>query len=332
MSKLDMLGMFLDQAYPPSPKFTEADVPDLSGKVVVVTGGNTGLGKETVRVVLEHGAKVYVACRSEEKANAAIKELREQIGKDGLHFISLDLSSFASIKKAVEELKSKEVKLDILFNNAGVMSPPVEQLTEDGYDMTFGTNVVGPFVFTKLLLPLLQRAASENGDARIVNTSSLGHAAAPKEYIMWETLKPGEKDGPADKKRRKFGPDNLYYQSKCGVIMVANEWARRYGNQGIISCSLHPGTAESELGRHWPAFQKRLMGIFIKLKPTSLGAITQIYAGTSPEGKGLNGKYLIPWARVGKPREDILDEKKSTKLWDWLEEQTRFVVESSMSS
>lgn len=100
------------------------------------------------------------------------------------------------------------------------MSPPVDHLTENGYDMTFGTNVVGPFLFTRLLLPLLQAAAFETGDARIVNTSSLGHAAAPKEYIRWETLKPGEKGGSTDMKRRELGPENLYYQSKCVGLLT----------------------------------------------------------------------------------------------------------------
>lgn len=322
------LRMFYDQSFPPAPKFTEADVPNLSGKVIIVTGGNTGIGKETVRVVLEHDAKVYMACRSAEKAEATISELKKQTGKTELYFVPLDLSSFASIKKAAEELKSKETKLDVLFNNAGVMAPPLGQLTEEGYDMTFGTNVVGPHLFTKLLFPLLQVAGSEHGDARVIFTSSLGHAAAPKEFIAWETLKPGKKGAPGDKKRRSLGTGGLYYQSKCGVIMDANEWARRYGSQGIISCSLHPGAIQSELGRHWPRWQNAVMGFFMNLKPAALGAITQIYAGTTPDGKELNGKYLIPWARVGKPREDVLDEKQSAKLWDWLEEQTAHIENS----
>lgn len=91
----------------------------------------------------------------------------------------------------------------------------MEQLTVEGYDMTFGTNVVGPYLLTKLLIPLLQAAAAEHHDARVVHVSSLGHAAAPKECIAWETLKPGEKTSPEEKRRRALGPDNLYYQSKA---------------------------------------------------------------------------------------------------------------------
>ncbi|THH29485.1 hypothetical protein EUX98_g4720 [Antrodiella citrinella] len=323
MSMLAMLRTFIDQSYPPAPTFTEADVPDLAGKVVLVTGGNTGIGKETVRVVLEHGARVYLACRSEEKGKAAVKELLDLTGKTELFLLSLDLSSFASIRNCADELKRKETKLDVLFNNAGLMAPPIQQLTAEGYDMTFGTNVVGPYLLTKLLHPLLQAAAAEHHDARVVHTSSLGHAAGPKPCITWESLKPGE---PGENKRRSMGPDNLYYQSKAGVIMVANELARRYGDEGIIHMSLHPGTIKSELGRNWPLSQRISYSLFIRLKPTALGAITQLYAGTSPEGKHLNGKYLIPWARVGKSRDDMQDEKISGRLWEWLEEQTAAVA------
>lgn len=125
--------------------------------------------------------------------------------------------------------------------------------------MTFGTNVVGPYLFTTLLMPVLEATSAETGEARIVNTSSLGHMAAPKPCISWETLGPFENAPEGEKKRRKLGPDVLYYQSKCvstssetlseavvysltqGTIIVANEWAKRYGNKGIISSSCHPG-------------------------------------------------------------------------------------------
>lgn len=95
------------------------------------------------------------------------------------------------------------------------MSPPIDQLTKEGYDMTFGTNVVGPYLFTTLLMPVLEATSAETGEARIVNTSSLGHMAAPKPCISWETLGPFDNASEGDKKRRKLGPDALYYQSKC---------------------------------------------------------------------------------------------------------------------
>lgn len=106
------------------------------------------------------------------------------------------------------------------------MSPPISALTTDGYDMQFGTNVVGPFLFTQLVLPLLLKAAETTGDARVVWTSSLGHAAAPKDYIKWETLKPGdgEKGSAGEKKRQQLGTDGLYYQSKCVSSFPSYAW------------------------------------------------------------------------------------------------------------
>lgn len=95
------------------------------------------------------------------------------------------------------------------------MAPPIDQLTDDGFDMTFGTNVVGHFLFTMQLMPLLISTASDRGEARIVNVSSLGHMTAPKPCIVWETLRPGEKNSKGDAKRRKLGGNALYYQSKC---------------------------------------------------------------------------------------------------------------------
>lgn len=108
-----------------------------------------------------------------------------------------------------------ECRRYISYSDSGIMSPPIDELSNEGFDLQFGTNVIGPFLFTKLLLPLLQAASSETGDSRIIFTSSLGHAAMSKEVIIWETLKPGERGSPGNKKRRGLGPDKLYYQSKC---------------------------------------------------------------------------------------------------------------------
>jgi len=170
------LFSIIAESFPPHPIFTVDDIPDLSGQIIIVTGGNTGIGKETVKELLNHDAKVYLAARNQEKAFAAIKELSEVTGKEAI-FLKLDLSDLKGIKAAAEEFLSKETQLHVLFNNAGVMVPPVEQLTADGYDLQFGTNVLGHFYFTKLLLPTLIATAktSSDGKARVVNTSSLGH-------------------------------------------------------------------------------------------------------------------------------------------------------------
>ncbi|KAF7370551.1 hypothetical protein MSAN_00687500 [Mycena sanguinolenta] len=198
---IDMLA----QSFPPKTKFTENDVPDLAGKVCIVTGGNTGVGKETIRVLLNHNAKVYMASRNQAKAEEAIKELKEQTGKEAF-FIKLDLGDLKTIKTTVAEFSSKESELHILFNNGGVMMPPMEERTADGYDMQFGTNAIGPFFLTKLLLPALLAGAksSSDGKARIVNTASAMHLTNKLDFKVILD----------DKKRKKAGAQPLYALSK----------------------------------------------------------------------------------------------------------------------
>jgi len=305
----------ISQSFPPTPKFTAENVPDLTGQVIIVTGGSVGVGKETVKTLLLHNAKVYIATRNQEQATKAIEELKEQTGKEPL-FLKLDLADLRSVKTAAEEYKSKETTLDVIFNNAGVMEPPVDALTSDGYDLQFGTNVLGPFYFTKLLLPLLLSTAksSPNGKARVINTASGMHLLNELDYNKLA------KDGP---ERKKAGTTKLYALSKFNTVVFAKELARRYGDQGIVSISLHPGVIKTDLHRHMKGVKGFVVGIMEKtiLHDVSHGAITQLYAGTSKEAADLNGEYLIPWARLGKPHEGTQDPKKGEELWNWLDEQ-----------
>jgi len=306
------LSMF-SQSFPPNSKFNpDTDIPDLTGKVIIVTGGNTGIGYETIKALLPKNARVYMASRSREKAEAAIQRLKEETGKEAL-FLELDLADKAAVRRAAEEFKSKESELHVLFNSGGVMVPPIEQLTKDGYDLQFGTNVVGHFLFTMELLPLLEAGAksSSDGTARIVNTSS---SASLGYTINWEALK----DTP---QRKKVGNQLLYCQSKFGNVLVANELARRYADKGIVSTALNPGNLRTDLQRHLGSVQSWILNKI--LYPAHYGALTQLWAGTSAEGAGLNGKYLIPWARVGSTRSEARDPKLGEKLWDWLVEETK---------
>ncbi|KAL1671269.1 hypothetical protein EV122DRAFT_226867 [Schizophyllum commune] len=305
------MGQIYSQMFPPKAKFSVNHIPDLSGKVMLVTGANSGIGKETAKALLEHNAKVYIGARSPSRAQEAIADLKNATGKQAL-FLKIDLGSLTSVKAAVEEFQSKETQLHALFNNAGIAMCPVEMVTEDGYDCQFGTNVLGHFYLTKLLLPTLLSTArlSPEGAVRVINTASSGHTIVDK--IDFNTLK----DGPA---RRKMTPTNLYGQSKLGNVLFSNELARRYGDQGIISTSLNPGNLSSNLYRHLSPVVVKLMNWTV-LYPNSMGALTQLYAGTLG-GKELNGKYLIPWARVGKPSRAGSDEALAKALWEWCEEQ-----------
>ncbi|KAJ6581564.1 NAD(P)-binding protein [Mycena capillaripes] len=312
------MAMFdiLAQSFPPKTKFTADDVPDLAGKICIVTGGNSGVGKETIRVLLSHNAKVYMASRSQVKAEEAIKELKELTGKDAL-FLKLDLGDLKNIKASAAEFLSKESELHILFNNGGVMMPPVEDRTTEGYDLQFGTNVLGPFYFTKLLIPALLAGAksSPDGKARVVNTSSGMHLMNNLDFkIILD-----------DKKRKKAGSQSLYALSKFALVAYSAELARRYGDQNLAVTSLHPGVIKTDLHRHMTGALGSVINIMEKtvLHDVSYGALTQLYAGTTVEGAQLNGKYLIPWARIGKPHAGTQDPKLGSELWDFLEEQVK---------
>ncbi|KAG6891647.1 hypothetical protein C0992_012696 [Termitomyces sp. T32_za158] len=167
------------------------------------------------------------------------------------------------------------------------------------------------FYLTKLLLPALLAGAksSPDGKARVVNTSSSGHLSGSLDFNTF-------KDSP--KRRKAFRPF-LYAQSKFGNIVFANELARRYEDQGIVSTSLNPGNLRSDLQRHLPKLFYMLTYFFIY--PVTFGALTQLYAGTTAAGAELSGKYLIPWARVGKPSPATQDPELGKQLWEWAEEQ-----------
>ncbi|CCM06315.1 uncharacterized protein FIBRA_08567 [Fibroporia radiculosa] len=277
-----------------------------------VAGGNTGIGKETVKALLERNATVYVACRNRAKAKDTIAELREKTGREAI-FLELDLGSLASVRRAAEEFMSIEKELHILFNNAGVMRPPREMLTSEGYDMQFGTNVIGHFFFTELLMPVLRAGAatSPDGHSRVIITSSV---AAYRYTLNWDSFKAGSA-------RRKMSPRILYSQSKFANVVIAREIAKRYINQGVVSMSCNPGNIRTNLRRYTPAKFHRLREFF--LYPASQGALTQLWAGTMPETLKYNGEYLVPWTRVGKCREEAYDDALGEKLWSWLEEQMK---------
>ncbi|KAH9859027.1 NAD-P-binding protein [Lenzites betulinus] len=292
---------------PPKAKWGVDDIPDLSGKVMIVTGGNAGIGKETIKALLQHDAKVYMASRNRTKALAAIAELRKQTGKEAI-YLSLDLADLRSVKAAAREFMSQETRLHVLFNSGG--------LTADGYDLQFGTNVLGHFYLTQLLMPVLLSGASHSpeGRVRVINTSSIAHASVSG--IDFDTLK-------EHAKRKKSGTQKLHFQSKFAMVVFSNELNRRYGDQGIISVSLHPGHLKTEAQRHVSSIEKVLSAPL--LHSASMGALTQLWAGTSLDGLALGGEYLVPWARHGEARKETKDTQLGKRLWAWMEAQVQDV-------
>ena len=154
----------------------DKEIPNLAGKVVLVTGGNVGLGKETITQLAKHYPKeIFLAARTPSKAQDAIDDIKRVVPEGRVSYLQLDLSSFASIKRAADEFKSRSDRLDLLINNAGIMAVPWS-MTEDGYEIQFGTNHMGHALLTKLLMPTMLKTAEEPGsDVRVINLSSEGH-------------------------------------------------------------------------------------------------------------------------------------------------------------
>ncbi|KAJ7096996.1 hypothetical protein C8R43DRAFT_262420 [Mycena crocata] len=312
------MGAVLARLFPPAFR-PERDMPDLSGKIVIVTGGNTGIGYQTVKQLLLKNAKVYLAARSSEKAAAAIKSLEGETGRSAL-FLQLDLADLHAVRKAAETFLAQESKLDILFNNGGVMISPVEQLTAQNHDLQFGTNVIGHYFLTALLLPALTKSYEENQvPARVIHTTSVGASFAPGNGIDFVSLKGGPERNAWLAKVGSFkGPWNLYGESKLGNILVSNYFAKTHSDV-LVSCSVHPGGIKSDLQRHGAGWLQLMSRAF--LYPTPFGAYTQLWGGTVATPAQITGQYLVPWGKIGTPDKRALDTKLEAAVITYLKEQ-----------
>ncbi|KAJ6557546.1 NAD-binding protein [Mycena capillaripes] len=307
------MATLLARMLPPSFR-PERDMPDLSGKVhYMVTGGNTGIGYETVKQLLLKNAKVYLAARSPEKAAAAIKRLEEETGKRGM-FLQLDLADLQSVRKSAEMFLSQEARLDILFNNGGVMISPPEMLTAQKHDLQFGTNVIGHFFLTELLV-------ETKIPARVLHTSSSGHAFAPGNGMEFESLKDGsERDAWVKKKGSFKGPWALYGESKIGNIFISNYFAKTHSDV-LVSCALHPGGIKTELQRHTAGWLQVLGNAL--LYPAPMGAYTQLWGATVATPAQITGQYLVPWGKVGKADKRVSSQKLEDEVIANIREQIK---------
>ncbi|KAL2373877.1 hypothetical protein RJ035_005736 [Blastomyces gilchristii] len=312
------------QVFPPRPLFTEKNLPDLQGKVYIVTGSNTGVGKELAQILFSKNAKVYIAARSEDKANNAIKEiLKANPDSTGeLTYLPLNLSDLTTIKSSAESFLSKENKLHVLFNNAGVMTPPRGSKTAQGYELQLGVNNIGPFLFTKLLTPTLVSTAKTEppNTVRVIWVSSIAmETGAPKSVgVPLDKL-----DNLTDSKSSQY----LNYSiSKAGNYLYAAEFAKRYRADGVLSVALNPGNLASDLSRH-RAFLFKAVTRPMLYSPV-LGAYTELFAGLSPDVTGK--EPVIPWGRVVSVRKDLIEATKTEaeggngtalKFWEWTEKQ-----------
>jgi NAD(P)-dependent dehydrogenase (short-subunit alcohol dehydrogenase family) len=260
--------------------WTEKDVPDESGRVAIVTGSNTGLGYDTARVLAARGARVVMAVRDTAKGDAAAARIRELSPGAEVTVHALDLGSLASVRAAAAELAAAHPRIDLLINNAGVMYPP-KQTTADGFELQFGTNHLGHFALTGLLLKNLLGVDG----SRVVAVASIAHNIRAKidfADLQWET--------------RRYERVASYGQSKLANLMFTYDLQRRLAaaKAKTIAVAAHPGVAATELVRHVPgAGLPGVSWLSGRLLNTSeLGALPTLRAATDPEVRG--GQYYGP--------------------------------------
>ncbi|KAK5881079.1 hypothetical protein CesoFtcFv8_021928 [Champsocephalus esox] len=276
----------------------------LTGKTVVITGANTGIGKETARDLAKRGGRIIMGCRDMEKCETAAKEIRGNTLNPHVYACQLDLASMKSIREFAEKIKQKEQRVDVLINNAGVMRCP-EGKTEDGFDMQFGVNHLGHFLLTNLLLDKLK----ESAPSRVINLASLAHIVGKMDFedLHWE--------------KKKFDTKQAYCQSKLANVLFTRELAKRLQGTGVTVNAVHPGVVATELGRHTNLHQSRfsttVLSPFFTLlvKSPELGAQPSIYLAVSEEVEGVTGAYYDVMTEK-EPWPQALDEDVALRLWE----------------
>jgi NAD(P)-dependent dehydrogenase (short-subunit alcohol dehydrogenase family) len=285
-------------------------VPDMQGKTVLVTGGNSGIGFETAAALAESGARVLVTARNADKGRAAVGRISERAAAagtgGGAQLVVFDLADLKSVRRGADEILEQAPRLDVVVNNAGlVLSERTE--TVDGLEATFATNHLGPFLLTNLLLDRVTASAP----ARIVNVSSTAHGAARK-GIPFDDLQSD----------RRYRTMRVYGQSKLANILFTQELARRLDGTGVTANSLHPGTVRTGYGADGDAKGFLAFGIKISapffLSPAQ-GARTSIYLASSPEVDGVSGKYFVK-CKEKEPKRQARDPATARRLWQVSEE------------
>jgi NAD(P)-dependent dehydrogenase (short-subunit alcohol dehydrogenase family) len=257
--------------------WTTTDIPDQTGRTAVVTGANTGLGYETAKALADKGAHVVLAVRNTDKGNEAAARIGDQSPGASVAVAELDLTSLDSIRRAADELRTKHDTIDLLINNAGVMMTP-KGTTKDGFELQFGTNHLGHFAFTGLLLDHIVAAAG----SRVVTVSSVGHRFA-RNGIRFDDLQ-WEKD---------YGRVAAYGQAKLANLMFTYELQRRLQGTKTIAAAAHPGGSRTELSRNLPTAVRVAEGVLQPLfQGADMGALPTLRAATDPGVIG--GQYFGP--------------------------------------
>jgi NAD(P)-dependent dehydrogenase (short-subunit alcohol dehydrogenase family) len=267
---------------------------DLKDRTFLVTGANTGIGRVTAETLARRGGKVFLASRSEEKTRPVIDAIRAAGGQ--AEFLALDLGNLASVRASAQAFLDRGEPLHVLVNNAGLAG--TRGLTADGFELLFGTNYLGPFLFTTLLLPRLRASAP----ARIVNVSSKVHADA--KGIDWEAVR---------RPTRTITSLAEYAVCKLGTVLFTRELARGRAGEGVHSYVLHPGVVASDIWRKVPWPVRPIM--LSRMKTVAQGAETSLYCATSPEVADHDGRYYSD-CREWKASPLADDEALARELWE----------------
>jgi WW domain-containing oxidoreductase len=283
---------------------------DGTGLTAIVTGASSGIGTETTRILALRGVHVVMAVRNTDTGGKVKEAILKENPNAKLDVMELDLGSMASVRKFASEYKSLGLPLNLLINNAGVMAPPF-MLTQDNIELQFGTNHIGHFLLTSLLLETMKSTARESQkEGRIVNVSGEAHQLfGYPEGVRFDKIND----------KSSFSTWPAYGQSKLANILHANELTKRFKEEGveITANSLHPGVIATNLLR----FHSIVNGLFstvakLFLKSIPQGAATTCYVALHPQVKGVSGEYFSD-NNLAKPSSLAKDEELAKKLWDF---------------
>jgi retinol dehydrogenase 12 len=263
----------------------------------LITGTNTGIGRATAEALAAKGGRVMLAGRSQEKTMPVVQELRARFPNTEVEFLLIDLADLASVKQAAATVLRSGRPLDVLINNAGLAA--AERTTKDGFEITFGTNHVGHFALTEMLLPLLKAAPQ----GRIVHVASEAHRGA--KGIPFDTLRTPVA------RREAF---RVYGISKLANILYTKELARRLTDTRVTTYALHPGVVKSDIWRGLPGWMRSIITIF--MITNEKGAVTSVYCATAPELATVSGRYYDK-SREKEPTPVAKDENLARQLYDW---------------
>ena len=275
----------------------------MEGRICLITGTNSGIGKETAKALAEMNATVVIVCRDKERGENAQKEIIEQTGNKNVDLLLCDLSSQEAIRKLVSEFKNKYQNLHVLINNAGVMLSK-RVLSDDGVEMNFAVHHLAPFLLTNLLFDVLKKSAP----SRIINVSSAAHRMAKIDFDDLQS---------ENKKYRLF---RVYGVSKLALMLFTYELSRRLDGTGVTVNALHPGLVNTNLGRDQSKFSRGFGKAFFK-RPEK-GAETSIYLASSPEVESITGKYFVK-KEPRKSSEESYNEDYAKRLREISAEMTK---------